>query len=555
MPSIFDLMPASLWPVQPFVPLDEQARTLVALQSQLAPRDPWTAPRLDPTPHDPTQASMWPSSPAPSWTVPAAPPFNWPTSPVDPPPYADASSSEWDRTMRQALVPSGAPRAPGIGDSASSQQMLADAKRAYDFARWTFGLPSAARASLKSTSMPYGATQDVGGTPPNFVAPSADTAQPPIRAPQADDVNAPLRPSAAEQQPDLGAAYGNRNLARQGARARAAAATRAPLAPEIVDFFRSIPRGVLEGLANTAADSGQAAQIEMQQPVDVPSGDEATDIVEQNITGQLPKPQNVGGHFGETVGQFLGNPMSYIGPGSLAAKLLRTIMAGLGSEAAGQLTQRPWAEPFARIGGGMLGGGAAASALERAPAAAEAVANAARNWRPVRGGMPRSATLPVEPIQGPRAGSNAEIAEPQVDPADVPLVPYDAESALAAARGRGIDLDTLLDRVREFHGVLDPLAQSKRTTAALLTDGPTIIAGGARKDLEKTQLRLLRDGEIYAKFPGVDAEVTALTKAMALSHRPRALAASRPFCAKCRAFIESIGGILTSDRTAVFPPF
>jgi len=61
MPSIFDLMPASLWPVQPFIPPDEQVRNLMALQSQLAPRDPpWLTPRLDPAPPDPTPAAPQP---------------------------------------------------------------------------------------------------------------------------------------------------------------------------------------------------------------------------------------------------------------------------------------------------------------------------------------------------------------------------------------------------------------------------------------------------------------------------------------------------------------
>jgi hypothetical protein len=162
MPSIFDLMPASLWPVQPFVPPDEQARTLVALQSQLAPRDPWTVPRLDPTPPDP--ASTLSSSSVPGWTLPAATatPSDWPKAPVDRPPYADASVSEWDRAMRQTLARQGrATGAPDLGYSASFAQTLADAKRT-------------SQAARTSTTMPSGAPQDFGDTLPNVAASFAD---------------------------------------------------------------------------------------------------------------------------------------------------------------------------------------------------------------------------------------------------------------------------------------------------------------------------------------------------------------------------------------------
>jgi hypothetical protein len=174
--------------------------------------------------------------------------------------------------------------------------------------------------------------------------------------------------------------------------------------------------------------------------------------------------------------------------------------------------------------------------------------------------MPR--VFPIEPPGGisrpatPTVESSLQDEGPRyIDPATVPLVPYDAESALAAARTRGINLDELSARANQIHSALDPRAQRHRTTAVLLTDGPTIIGGGG-EDLEDFQRAMLRDGEISAELPGVHAEKTVLTKAMANFHRPRALATSRPFCPKeCPDFIRSLGGILTSDRTAVFPPF
>jgi hypothetical protein len=393
MPSIFDLMPASLWPVQPFMP-----------------------------PSDPLQPPVWPSSSAAGWSMPRpAPPPGWTPAATD----ADTSVSEWDRAMRQALAANGSAASPTDAASAWSDQMLADAKRARDFVMWAFGPPSAARAAPTSTAMRLGAPQSFGETPSNVDAASAGAAPPPIRSPEADDANAASQaPAAANQQPDLGAAYGNRNIARQGERARAIAATRSPPAPEILDAINSLPRGIVTGLVNTASASGQAAQIEMQQPIDVPSVDEAMKIVEQHITGPLPKPQGLAGRVTETIGEFLGNPVSYLGPGSLAAKAVQAILAGIGSQAGGELARGTWAEPLARIGGGMLGGGAAASALARDPAAAEAAAvNAAR-------GVPRVAGAPAEPSRAPPVEPNANSAELRsVDPVDVPLVPADVLTA------------------------------------------------------------------------------------------------------------------------------
>ena len=144
---------------------------------------------------------------------------------------------------------------------------------------------------------------------------------------------------------------------------------------------------------------------------------------------------------------------------------------------------------------------------------------------------------------------------PYVDETLVPLAPPDPVSALTVAQQRGIDLDALSQRAHQFHRALDLRAQRHRTTVVLLTDGPTIIGGGAEKDLVEGQLRLLRDGEIYSKLPGADAELTALSQAMALFHRPRALVTTRPICPECRKFIESMGGILTSNTSAILPPY
>src|SRR5215475_7076951 len=107
-----------------------------------------------------------------------------------------------------------------------------------------------------------------------------------------------------------------------------------PASSPVMDFVRSIPRGLLSGLSAAISASGQSAQAEMGEPITVPSGGIGTRIMERNVTGELPQPSGRAGQYGATVGEFLGNPTSYVGPGGMALKVGSTIASGLGSEAA-----------------------------------------------------------------------------------------------------------------------------------------------------------------------------------------------------------------------------
>lgn len=118
------------------------------------------------------------------------------------------------------------------------------------------------------------------------------------------------------------------------------------------DFFASIPRGVISGLANTASLSGDAAQIEMGQPLTGPSGPEATKILEQNVTGPLPQPQGMAGRFGASMGEALGTPTSFIGPGGLSLKAGGAALSGLGGQA-GEETGLPGGRLLGSLAGGV----------------------------------------------------------------------------------------------------------------------------------------------------------------------------------------------------------
>jgi hypothetical protein len=69
-------------------------------------------------------------------------------------------------------------------------------------------------------------------------------------------------------------------------------------------------------------------------------------------------PKTTAGRFSGTIGEFLGNPLTYAGPGGLAAKVLTGTTAALGSEAAGELAAGfgPKAETAARVVGAIAGG-------------------------------------------------------------------------------------------------------------------------------------------------------------------------------------------------------
>lgn len=111
----------------------------------------------------------------------------------------------------------------------------------------------------------------------------------------------------------------------------------------------------------------------------------------------------------------------------------------------------------------------------------------------------------------------------------------------------------LFARAKTIHQVLDPIAQTRRTTAILRTaEGVDVVAGGGR-DLTNAQILALRSGEIAANaMPNTHAEVTAITHALNAQSTPQMLAASRPICSSCQAFIESTGGTVADAFTAIW---
>lgn len=111
-----------------------------------------------------------------------------------------------------------------------------------------------------------------------------------------------------------------------------------------------------------------------------PSAHDIQSKVEQ-YTGELHQPQTAPGRYAQSVGEFAGNPSSYLGPGSLLTKAGMAAASGLGSEGAADLASSmgfgETGQNVARVAGGLLGGPLAARGVAPTLAADQrALANA-----------------------------------------------------------------------------------------------------------------------------------------------------------------------------------
>ncbi|XVS61711.1 RHS repeat-associated core domain-containing protein [Actinosynnema sp. CA-299493] len=126
-------------------------------------------------------------------------------------------------------------------------------------------------------------------------------------------------------------------------------------------------------------------------------------------------------------------------------------------------------------------------------------------------------------------------------------------------RPGAVDTDELSDSAAGYHDMLHPVAQRFRTTSVLDAEGAggvtNIVTGGARSNLTRVQrAAVMDDGNLAVSMAGgVHAEVKAVLAADHLGLTPRGVAASRPFCPACRAFLTGRGATITSPNTAEWP--
>jgi RHS repeat-associated protein len=102
----------------------------------------------------------------------------------------------------------------------------------------------------------------------------------------------------------------------------------------------------------------------------------------------------------------------------------------------------------------------------------------------------------------------------------------------------------LARRAEQLHDALDPIAQSRRTTAVVeavdASGNVTHIVASSENSLSAAQRAALGPGEVAARGPG-HAEVTALNAAQQMGLTPVNVAASRPICANCAQAINNAG--------------
>lgn len=85
----------------------------------------------------------------------------------------------------------------------------------------------------------------------------------------------------------------------------------------------------------------------------LPGTKKLTEMVE-SVTGPLYEAKTVPGQYAQTMGQFV--PGIALGPGSLGQKAASGVSSALVSETAGQATKGSAIEPYARLGGALVGG-------------------------------------------------------------------------------------------------------------------------------------------------------------------------------------------------------
>ena len=122
---------------------------------------------------------------------------------------------------------------------------------------------------------------------------------------------------------------------------------------QVEDFFKSIPGGIVRGVAGFGhlAESGRRGLLGIGDEA-APEEREPTspDTISKGVAHQ---PETFGGKVGSAIGEGLGSPTTYVGGGGLGAKMLSGVGGAVGGEVGGALTGDSAA---GRIAGGVLGG-------------------------------------------------------------------------------------------------------------------------------------------------------------------------------------------------------
>ena len=130
-----------------------------------------------------------------------------------------------------------------------------------------------------------------------------------------------------------------------------------------------------------------------------------------------------------------------------------------------------------------------------------------------------------------------------------------AKAAAQAGKVAANDGARIASRADELTGALDPIAQTRRTSAVMSTrEGADVLAGGG-VDLSPAQRALAQGGDVLGRMRGAHAEITAMDAAGKAGLTPWQMAVSRPICPACQAAIEGSGGTVAPGGTFAWWPW
>lgn len=125
-----------------------------------------------------------------------------------------------------------------------------------------------------------------------------------------------------------------------------------------LDFAKSIPRGLITGLTS-APNPSMVPGLEQEQEAVAPTRQAAT----ETLKAPTYAPQGAAGRVGEAIGEGLGNPISYLGPGGVALKVGGAALSSAASEGGRQAAEGTAFERPAAIAGALAGGMTAGKVL------------------------------------------------------------------------------------------------------------------------------------------------------------------------------------------------
>jgi hypothetical protein len=120
------------------------------------------------------------------------------------------------------------------------------------------------------------------------------------------------------------------------------------------EFAKGAAHGSVNALSHILSTGGQAAQIEMGQPVDVPSSEDTFNIAQRNVTGTLAPGQGLAGQLGENIGGAVPYVATMPSAAGVIPRLVQSGLMGAGATAGEALTKGTPYESIGGLAGGVL---------------------------------------------------------------------------------------------------------------------------------------------------------------------------------------------------------